>query len=80
MRVLGGGWEVDCQGLDQVFVEQPHQRKVPSLWRTNCESVGLFCMRDDVLTDVFTEPLLGVCLFGVVRWMRIVTSVPCGMS
>lgn len=31
MRVLGGGWEVDredlLQGLDQVFVEQPHQQQ-----------------------------------------------------
>jgi hypothetical protein len=46
LRVLAGGWEVDrevfCKGLDQVFVEQPQQRKVPIVWGTNCESVGLF--------------------------------------
>jgi len=40
LRVLAGGWEVDrevfCKGLDQVFVEQPQLRKVPTVWRTNC--------------------------------------------
>jgi hypothetical protein len=75
MRVLGGGWEVD-RGLDQVFVEQPQQRKVPSSWRTNSERIGFFVCAMMHFADCFAEPLLGVYLFRVLRWMFIVTSVP----